>query len=104
MVKIKAHLYTVKDGVPLEIKYEKNIYIRKSGYQNRRITGGNTKMVRCWIRFKNIKQFHVDDIKEAFSEMKNYSKNQLIELINPLIQNKELQQLSQFEFKVLKNE
>ncbi len=58
--------------------------------------------IMCWLRFKEITNFNLDDMRVAFPEWSSYAKGQLIYKINPLIKNKSIQQLQDNSFKVLK--
>jgi len=103
-IKIEAELVTVTDGKPILIMFN-NIKFLSQGNQHSEsyIFKTSTAMVSCWIRFKNIKDFNLADLREAFPNWNNYSRTNLLDIINPLIKEKRLSQLPDNNFKVINN-
>lgn len=102
-MKIEADLITVLDGKPLIVKFN-NMLFNADG-NNKGDTAyfkTSSAMIMCWIRFKHITEFNMADLRVAFPEWRRYSRSSLIKSVNPLVKNKDVQQLSKDMFKVLK--
>ena len=87
--------------IATKIKYQGRIWIPENE-RAKETSNLSSEKIRCWIRFKNIKQFTLDDLREAFPEWDRYAKSQLLFKLFKLIKNNSIQQLPNDEFKVLK--
>ena len=103
MLKIEAELITVTDGKPILIIF-KNTYFQSQGSPRNEaaVLTTSAAMVSCWIQFKNIKDFNLADIKDAFPKWQRYSKSSLLKILSPLIREKRILQQPNDVFKVMK--
>ena len=102
-MKIEAELETVTDGKPVLIIF-RNIYFQSQGSTRNEaaVLTTSAAMVSCWIRFKNIKDFNIADLKDAFPKWQRYSRSSLLKILGPLIREKVIAQMKPDEFKVMK--
>lgn len=87
------------------IKYQDKIWIPEegSGKQQKEKPTVSSEKIRCWIRLKDLDEFKLDDLREAFPEWVRYAKSQLVFKINPLVKDKTVLQLTDDTFKVSKS-
>lgn len=95
----------VLESKPTKIQYKDTIWIPED-VKKKESNSLSSEKIRCWLRFKDIQQFKLDDLRVAFPEWSRYAKSQLTFKINPLVKNKIVQQLNDDkhnpEFKVMK--
>lgn len=96
-----SHEIEILENMPTKIRYKNIVWIPEE--TSRMETNSlSSEKIRCWLRFKNIQEFKLDDLRVVFPEWSRYARSQLIFKINPLIKKGILQQLGKDEFKVLK--
>lgn len=91
----------VVESIATKIRYQDKIWTPENAKKAESDSLSSEK-IRCWLRFKNIQQFNLDDLRGAFPEWDRYAKSQLIYKLNPLVKNKTILQLQDDNFKVLK--
>lgn len=91
----------ILESIPTKIRYKDTIWIPEN-VRKKESNSLSSEKIRCWLRFKNIQQFKLDDLRVAFPEWSRYAKSQLVYKVNPLAKKNFIQQLSVDEFKVLK--
>jgi len=91
------------ESIASKIRYQDKIWIPENAKNiKKELDSISSAKIRCWLRFKNIEEFELDDIRKAFPEWKNYAISQIIYKINPLVKDKTIQQLNASRFKVLR--
>ena len=90
------------ESIPTKIKYKDIVWIPE-GTSNKEPDSMSAEKMKVWLRLKDIKDFDLDDVREAFPEWSKYAKSQLLFKVNHLIKNNNVQQLHTGEFKVLKS-
>lgn len=92
----------ILESIPTKIKYKDMVWIPEDTIKKESNSLSSEK-IRCWIRFKDIQQFTIDDLRVAFPKWSRYAKSQLIFKLNPLIEKKYVAQFPNDTFKVVNN-
>lgn len=96
----------ILESIPSKIRYRNIVWVPENKARiNPTSSSMSSEKIRGWLIKKHLESFSLDDIRDEFPKWNNYSKSQLIYKINPLVKNKNIQQLSDeknSKFKVLK--